>query len=230
MAYRTKRSKFHPSIFTMNADQCCLKLLQQHSDEFAGLVKPDAVLIEPGCGSCEKVQLLLEPLLPSAYVPMDISADFLMQSAYDMSRKFPWLNIYAACLDFTQEMVLPRGVPHGQRIVFIPGSSLGNFDPLELQLFLRGIRRLVGRGGGLLVGIDRKKDPAILNAAYNDAAGITAAFNLNLLDRINKEIEGDFMLDNFVHDAFYNDQLGRIEMHLVSLADQEVNISDKRFF
>lgn len=205
------------------------ELLRQYSDEFAKLIEPDAVLIEPGSGSCEKVQLLLEPLLPSAYVPMDISADFLMQSACGMSRKFPWLNIYAACLDFTQEMILPHGVPQGRRIVFIPGSSLGNFDPLEIPVFLRSIHRLVGKCGGLLVGIDRKKDQAILNAAYNDEAGVTAAFNLNLLDRINNEIDGTFNPDNFEHYAYYNDQIGRIEMHLVSLADQNVRISGRSF-
>lgn len=215
-----------PEYYIPNKEK---EILRQYSHELAELIKPDAVLIEPGSGSCEKVQLLLEPLHPSAYVPMDISADFLMQSAYDMSRKFPWLNIVAACLDFTQEMILPRGVPQGRRIVFIPGSSLGNFDPLEVQLFLCGIHRLIGKGGGLLVGIDRKKDQAILNAAYNDAAGVTAAFNLNLLDRINTEIGGTFNPDNFEHYAYYNDRRSRIEMHLVSLADQQVNISGKNF-
>ena len=205
------------------------EMLCRYSDEVAKLIEPDAVLIEPGSGSCEKVQLLLEPLLPSAYVPMDISADFLLQSAYGISQKFPWLNIYAACLDFTQEMILPHGVPQGRRIVFIPGSSLGNFDPLEIPIFLRSIHQLVGKGGGLLVGVDRKKDRSILNAAYNDEAGITAAFNLNLLDRINNEIDGTFNPDNFEHYAYYNDQLGRIEMHLVSLDDQHVSISGRSF-
>lgn len=215
-----------PEYYIPNKER---ELLRQYSDEFAGLIKPDAVLIEPGSGSCEKVQLLLEPLLPSAYVPMDISADFLMQSASDMSRKFPWLNIYAVCLDFTQEMILPQGVPQGRRIVFIPGSSLGNFDPQEIPLLLHSIHRLVGNYGGLLVGIDRKKDQSILNAAYNDEAGITAAFNLNLLDRINNEIDGTFKPDNFEHYAYYNDRFGRVEMHLVSLTDQQVTISGKSF-
>jgi len=215
-----------PEYYIPNKER---ELLRQYSDEFAKLIEPDAVLIEPGSGSCEKVQLLLESLLPHAYVPMDISSDFLMQSAYSMSRKFPWLNIYAVCLDFTQEMILPHVVPQDRRIVFIPGSSLGNFDPLEIPLFLCSIHRLVGKGGGLLVGIDRKKDHSILNAAYNDEAGITAAFNLNLLDRINNEIDGTFNPDNFEHYAYYNDQLGRIEMHLVSLADQHVSISGRSF-
>jgi dimethylhistidine N-methyltransferase len=204
-------------------------LLRQYADEIAELIKPDAVLIEPGSGSCEKVQLLLEPLLPSAYVPMDISGDFLLQSACDMSQKFPWLHIYAACLDFTRQMILPHGVPQGRRVVFIPGSSLGNFNPLEVQLFLRDIHRLVGKGGGLLVGIDRKKAQSVLDGAYNDAAGITAEFNLNLLDRINSELDGTFTREHFGHYAYYNHQPGRVEMHLVSLTDQQVTVSGRHF-
>ncbi|MDD5578537.1 MAG: L-histidine N(alpha)-methyltransferase [Methylobacter sp.] len=205
------------------------KLLQTHADEFAALIKPGAVLIEPGSGSCEKVQLLLESVLPAAYVPMDISGAFLQQSACDLGQQFPWLPIYAACLDFTQKMILPQDVPQGRRVVFIPGSSIGNFEPLEAQHFLAGIHRLVGKEGGLLVGVDRKKDPAILNAAYNDAAGITAEFNLNLLDRINSELDGNFARDKFGHYAYYNGHLGRIEMHLVSLKAQQVTISGEDF-
>jgi dimethylhistidine N-methyltransferase len=204
-------------------------LLQQHADEFAELIEPGAILIEPGSGSCEKVQLLLERVLPAAYVPMDISGDFLQQSACDLGRQFPWLRIYAACLDFTQKMILPQDVPQGRRVVFIPGSSLGNFDPLEVQHFLSGVHRLVGKGGGLLVGVDRKKEPAVLNAAYNDAAGITAEFNLNLLDRINHELDGNFEREKFGHYAYYNDRMGRIEMHLVSLEDQQVTIGGRDF-
>ena len=173
--------------------------------------------------------MLLDPLLPSAYVPMDISGDFLLQAVRDVSKKFPWLSIFAACLDFTQHLMLPPEVPDGRRIIFIPGSSLGNFDPLEVQHFLHRIKRLVGKGGGLLAGMDRKKDAAVLNAAYNDAAGVTAEFNLNLLDRINNELEGSFILSNFAHSAYYNEQSGRVEMHLVSLTEQEAAVSGKNF-
>ena len=215
-----------PEYYIPNIERA---LLQEHADEFAELIEPGAVLIEPGSGSCEKVQLLLERVLPAAYVPMDISGDFLQQAACDLGQQFPWLPIYAACLDFTQKMILPKGVPSGRRVVFFPGSSLGNFDPLEVQHFLSGIHRLVGKGGGLLIGVDRKKDHTTLNAAYNDAAGITADFNLNLLSRINNELDGNFERNQFEHYAYYNDQLGRIEMHLVSLKNQQVTISGQDF-
>ncbi len=215
-----------PEYYIPNVERA---LLQKHADEFAELIEPGAILIEPGSGSCEKVQLLLESVLPAAYVPMDISGDFLQQSAFDLGQQFPWLHIYAACIDFTHKMILPQGVPQGRRVVFIPGSSLGNFDPLGVQHFLAGIHRLVGKCGGLLVGVDRKKDHATLNAAYNDAAGITANFNLNLLSRINNELNGNFERDKFAHYAYYNDQPGRIEMHLISLEDQLVNIAGQDF-
>ncbi|MBU2569138.1 MAG: L-histidine N(alpha)-methyltransferase [Gammaproteobacteria bacterium] len=215
-----------PEYYIPNVER---DLLTTYADEISRLIEPGSVLIEPGSGSCEKVQLLLESLLPSAYVPMDISREFLKQSAYGLSHKYPWLPIYPACLDFTQRMLLPHGIPHGRRVVFIPGSSLGNFDPLEVQHFLTGIHRLTGNGGGLLVGLDRKKDPSVLNAAYNDAAGITAEFNLNLLTRINNKLDGNFDFNRFEHRAYYNDQRGRIEMHLVSSEDQQVSISGQDF-
>jgi dimethylhistidine N-methyltransferase len=205
------------------------KLLQQYADEFAELIQPDAVLIEPGSGSCEKIRLLLASVAPAAYVAMDISGDFLQQSVHVLGRHFPWLRIYATCLDFTHQLILPHGVPRGRRVVFIPGSSIGNFYPLEAHYFLCKVQRLVGKGGGLLIGVDRKKDPAILNAAYNDAAGITARFNLNLLNRINNELGGNFECDKFNHYAYYNDSLGRIEMHLISLEDQCIHIAGKAF-
>ncbi|MDO8843723.1 MAG: L-histidine N(alpha)-methyltransferase [Methylicorpusculum sp.] len=215
-----------PEYYIPNVER---DLLQSYADEIGRLIEPGSILIEPGSGSCEKVQLLLESLLPSAYVPMDISREFLKQSACDLGQQFPWLTIYAACLDFTQQMILPQGIPQGRRVVFIPGSSLGNFDPLEVQHFLTGIHRLTGKGGGLLIGLDRKKEPSVLNAAYNDAAGITAEFNRNLLTRINNELDGHFDLDRFEHRAFYNDQRGRIEMHLVSREEQQVSISGQDF-
>ncbi|CCE23883.1 L-histidine N(alpha)-methyltransferase [Methylotuvimicrobium alcaliphilum] len=215
-----------PEYYIPNVER---DLLTAYANEISRLIEPGSVLIEPGSGSCEKVQLLLESLLPSAYVPMDISREFLKQSACGLSQKYPWLAIYPACLDFTQQMLLPHGIPHGRRVVFIPGSSLGNFDPPEVQHFLSGIHRLTGNGGGLLVGVDRKKDHSVLNAAYNDTAGISAEFNLNLLTRINSELEGNFDLDRFEHRAYYNDQRGRIEMHLVSSQVQQVRVSGQHF-
>ncbi len=205
------------------------QLYRDYAVEIAALIGKDAVLIEPGSGSCEKIQLLLDALSPAAYVPMDISGDFLRQSAANLGDAFPWLHIHAACLDFTRALHLPHTVPQGRRVVFIPGSSLGNFDLPDAQQFLSHIAQLVGKGGGLLIGVDRKKDTAVLETAYNDAAGMTAAFNLNLLVRINNELQGTFDLDQFAHYAHYNEAMGRIEMHLTSLKEQSVQVAGKTF-
>lgn len=205
------------------------QLYRDHASAIATLIGKEAVLIEPGSGSCEKVQLLLDALRPAAYVPMDISGDFLRQSSAALGETFPWLHIHAACLDFTRELKLPQHVPQGRRVVFIPGSSLGNFDLPEAQHFLFHIAQLVGKGGGLLIGVDRKKDKAVLETAYNDAAGVTADFNLNLLVRINNELGGNFDLAQFAHYACYNEAMGRIEMHLTSLTAQRVQIAGKTF-
>ena len=124
---------------------------------------------------------------------------------------------------------MPESVPPGSRLAFFPGSSLGNFEPGEAQRFLERMARLVGSGGKLLIGVDNKKEPAVLNAAYNDAAGLTAEFNLNLLTRINRELGADFVLDQFDHEACYNAEQGRIEMHLISRRDQEVKVNGHRF-
>ena len=205
------------------------QLYRDHAAEIATLIGEESVLIEPGSGSCEKVQLLLEALRPAAYVPMDISGDFLRQATAALGEAFPWLHVHAACLDFTREFKLPQDVPQGRRVVFIPGSSLGNFDLPDAQHFLFNLAQLVGKGGGLLIGVDRKKAKAVLETAYNDAAGITAAFNLNLLTRINHELSGTFDLSQFAHYACYNEAMGRIEMHLTSLIAQRVQVSGKTF-
>lgn len=205
------------------------QLLQTHAAEMAELIGPGSVLIEPGSGNCEKVRLLLDALSPAAYVPMDISGDFLFTSAHELGTDFPRLPIYATCLDFTHAMNLPGNVPDGRRVLFFPGSSLGNFEPVEAQHFLLRAGRLVGAGGGLLIGMDRKKDKRVLEAAYNDRAGITADFNLNLLARINQQLDGDFDLDAFAHYACYNEPLGRIEMHLTSLKLQSVEVAGQSF-
>lgn len=204
-------------------------LYRAHAKEMAALIGPGCVLIEPGSGSCEKVRLLLLAMRPAAYVPMDISGCFLRQSAHALGHEFPWLRIEAACADFTCELRLPEGLPPGRRVVFIPGSSLGNFDPPDARHFLTNLRQQVGPGGGLLIGLDRKKDSTVLEAAYNDAAGVTAAFNLNLLARINNELDGTFDLDQFEHYACYNEPLGRIEMHLTSRSDQHVQVAGQPF-
>jgi dimethylhistidine N-methyltransferase len=204
-------------------------LLCEVAGELVEYTGTDGVLIEPGAGSAEKVRLLLDPLRPAAYVPIDISGEHLRRSAARLAADYPWLEVHAACDDFSQEMHLPVSVPEGRRLAFFPGSSLGNFDPEEAQRFLERLARLVGLGGKLLIGVDNKKDHSILNAAYNDAAGVTAAFNLNLLQRINRELDADFEPEQFEHQAYYNPEQGRIEMHLISCRDQEVRVEGHRF-
>lgn len=188
-------------------------------------------LIEYGSGASLKTRLLIRALRPAAYVPVDISADALDGASRRLAREFPWLHIFAVTGDFTQPLRLPvfRARPGRRRIVYFPGSTIGNLTPEDAQAFLRMTRGQVGRAGAMLVGVDLKKDASVLHAAYNDARGVTAAFNLNLLRRINRELGADFDLRRFRHYAFYNPALGRIEMHLVSLARQSVGLGEYRF-
>lgn len=206
-----------------------ISILSANAAQIAQHVGTGSLLVEPGGGSCAKVHILLEGLKPRAYVPMDISKDHLQLAAEELALAFPWLEIHAACTDFTQEMRLPSSAPKGTHIAFFPGSSIGNFDPPGAVDFLQAIAELVGPDGYLLIGVDLKKDKAILEAAYDDAEGITALFNLNLLTRINRELAGDFDLSKWQHKALYNDSIGRIEMYLVSQIDQAVNINGTIF-
>lgn len=205
------------------------QLLQHNAADIAALIGERCLLIEPGSGNSEKVRLLLDELKPDAYLPMDISRDFLYQAAGQLSRDYPWLEVHAACVDFTAPLNLPWCPADAHRLIFFPGSSIGNFDPEQAEQFLRNLQGVAGKNGSLLIGVDLKKDPAILNAAYNDAQGITAAFNLNLLYRIQRELGADIEPEQFTHRAFYNDQIGRIEMHLVSQQEQAIQIGDQRF-
>ena len=204
-------------------------ILSANAAQIAQHVGTGSLLVEPGGGSCAKVHILLEGLKPRAYVPMDISKEHLQLAAEELAIAFPWLEIHATCTDFTQEMRLPPSAPKGTHVAFFPGSSIGNFDPDGAVDFLRAIAKLVGPGGYLLIGVDLKKDRAILEAAYDDSAGITALFNLNLLARINGELDGNFDLSKWQHKALYNDDIGRIEMHLVSQTNQIVNINGTPF-
>lgn len=205
------------------------QLLQQHATDIAGLIGERCLLIEPGSGNSEKVRLLLDELKPAAYLPMDISRDFLYQSAGQVAREYPWLQVHATCVDFTAPLSLPWCPADAHRLIFFPGSSIGNFDPQQAEQFLTNLKSVAGENGSLLIGVDLKKEPAILNAAYNDAQGMTAAFNQNLLYRIQRELDAEIEPEQFTHHAFYNDQIGRIEMHLVSQQAQEICIDDQRF-
>jgi len=196
-------------------------VLSHYADEIARYAGPDCLLIEPGCGSCEKVRLLLDALKPSAYIAMDISDDFLLSSARSLAADYPELAVQAVCADFSQLASVQVADSPARRVAFFPGSTLGNFDPDLAQAFLRAIRQMVGPNGALLIGVDRHKDSAVLNAAYNDRAGVTARFNRNVLTHLNRILPADFDLSGFEHHAFYNEGHQRIEMHLRSLRAQQ---------
>ena len=205
------------------------KMLSRLKDEIASLTGTGRVLIEPGAGNATKVRLLLDALRPAAFVPMDISFDYLKSTARELAREYPWLPVHAACVDFTHSLPIPEQTPDGLRLLFFPGSSLGNFDPDEAEDFLNLVRNTIGDNGMLLIGVDTKKSESLLSAAYNDAAGMTAEFNLNLLHRMRKELDMDCNPDNFRHRAFYNSEAGRIEMHLVSRHKQKLRFNGHCF-
>jgi len=207
-----------------------LALLEDHDAEIAELIGPGAELIEFGCGSLQKVRILLAALRsPAAFVPIDISREHLVQSAEDLAAEFPALTIRPVVADYTQPLDLPIMERVRKRVGFFPGSTIGNFTRAEAVRFLRVVAGIIGTGGELLIGVDLKKDPAILHAAYNDRKGITAAFNLHILDRINRELGADFDMDSFRHKAFYSEDEGRIEMHIESLKGQTVRINGSSF-
>ena len=205
-----------------------IALLKTYGLEMAECIGENATLIEYGSGSSEKIRILLETLRPKKYLPMDISRDYLAQAANTIANDYPWLEVLATCVDYSREFEIP--VPlEGNVAGFFPGSSIGNFNPATALTFLKRVRRQVGHQGGLLIGVDLKKDVDILNRAYNDSEGITAAFNLNVLNHINELYEGDFDLSKFSHKAAYNEALGCIQMFIVSQCDQLVQIAGESF-
>ena len=208
-----------------------MAMMQASVREIAQRLGPECVLIEYGSGSSRKTRVLISELNPVAYVPIDIAGEHLRASALELAGTFPGLRIIAVCADYSRPFVLPEIDDLGarRRIVYFPGSTIGNFTVPEARQFLIHARRLVGAGGAMLVGVDLKKDHGVLHAAYNDAQGVTAAFNLNLLGRINRELGADFDLAAFRHHAFYDADAGRIEMHLASLKDQQVTLGGNVF-
>jgi dimethylhistidine N-methyltransferase len=207
-----------------------LQILADNAAEIVKVVLPGAALVEFGSGSATKVRILLRaaPEL-SAYVPVDISVEYLDGEAERLRREFPGLTVLPVAADFTQDFALPAAVLDRPRMGFFPGSTIGNFEPHEAAAFLRHAARMLGAGAELIVGVDLVKDPDVLHAAYNDAAGVTARFNKNLLVRINRELGGDFDLDRFEHHAFYNREMRRIEMHLASCRRQKVRVAGRTF-
>ncbi|WP_394679324.1 L-histidine N(alpha)-methyltransferase [uncultured Exiguobacterium sp.] len=203
-----------------------LAILEQHRAEIARSIGDVHTLIEYGSGSSRKIQMLLETFTHlDTYMPIDISKDFLMESARQLSERYPALHIKAVCGDYSQSISLP--VEESQkRVIFFPGSTIGNFEPEEAMRFLRHSSRILETGDGFLIGVDLKKSVDVLERAYNDAAGVTAAFNLNMLTHLNQMLEGTFDVTRFEHHAFYNEEKGRIEMHLRSQLDQLVQVGD----
>lgn len=208
-----------------------LEIMERHAAEMGDFVGPGAFLVEYGSGSGLKTRHLLEHLhSPTAYVPVDISREQLARTAESLAEDFPHIRVLPVCTDYTTPFTLPRIDPAPTRsVAFFPGSTIGNFEIAAAEKFLRHIARTCGAGGGLIIGVDLKKDPGILEAAYNDFRGVTAAFNLNLLARINRELDGNFDLENFSHVAIFNDQHSRIEMHLESRVEQAATVAGKRF-
>lgn len=200
-------------------------ILKDKGQLIANWVDEGCTLIEPGSGNSEKVRLLLEHFQPDCYVPLDISKEHLYQASAQLALEYTSLDVRAVCTDYTQGITLPSSIPTQQRVAFYPGSTIGNFSPEIAQVFLKQLRQMVGDDGGLIIGVDLQKAPDILHAAYNDANGTTAAFNLNILNNVNSILQSDFNTDNFSHEAFYNSDENRVEMHLVSQSDQEVNLN-----
>ena len=208
--------------------RCELSILRERAAEIALLFQDQTALIEFGSGSSRKVRILLEasPAI-AAYVPVDISPEMLSQEAVELQRDFPKLAVLPVAADFTKSFGLPSEIGGLARTGFFPGSTIGNFEPHDASAFLTHAARRLGSGAILIIGIDLVKDAAVLNAAYDDAAGVTAKFNLNLLARINRELGADFDLASFCHQAFYNSERRRVEMHLASRKRQKVRVAGR---
>ncbi len=207
-----------------------LRILESSAESIAGLADPGAALIEFGSGSTAKARLLLRHMVSvRAYVPVDISAEFVNGEAARLQADFPALRVLPVAADFTGAFELPAAVKAGPRLGFFPGSTIGNLEPHEVTGFLRRAKRALGQAAAFVVGVDLVKDPEVLYAAYNDSQGVTAQFNRNLLVRINRELGADFDVSAFEHHAFYHRELRRIEMHLASLRRQKVRILGKCF-
>ena len=204
-------------------------ILHTHSADIAGLIGPGRAVVEFGSGSSVKTPLLLSAIAPSAYVPLDIAGDFLRESSAALAAKFPGLPVYPVEADFMRRVELPAEVAGLPKLGFFPGSTIGNMIARTATDLLRSMRETLGEGAMLLIGMDLVKEEETLLAAYDDAVGVTARFNLNLLTRINHELDGDIPVDAFRHEARWNDTFARIEMHLVARRDMTFTVSDQNF-
>ncbi|GAA0197346.1 L-histidine N(alpha)-methyltransferase [Kangiella japonica] len=192
-------------------------ILQSRAGAIAKYIDKQSLIVEPGAGSCKKIEYLLEAIHPNIYVPQDVSEEFLKRSAERLSEDYPWLTVSPVVSDFSDPIELPAEVSNLTKYVFYPGSTIGNFEPDDAQHFLSQMRQLVGEAGGMILGVDLHKDNETLHAAYNDKSGVTAEFNLNTLAHINQILGANFKLEAFEHLALYNSQKKRIEMYLKSL-------------
>lgn len=204
-------------------------MLTRHAAAIAAAIGPGRAVVELGSGSSTKTPLLLNAIAPAAYVPVDISGDFLRESSAALAAQFTTLPIYPVEADFTQRVALPREICPLPKLGFFPGSTIGNMVARTAIDLLRNWREALGDESLLLIGIDRIKDIGILEIAYDDPAGVTAAFNLNLLDRINRELGGTIPVENFTHEARWNDVHARIEMHLVAACAMDFTIDGRQY-
>jgi len=205
------------------------QIMQAHAADMAHYIGPDAAIIEFGSGTSTKTRLLLDHLeKPAAYVPVDIARDHLLTAASAIQRDYSTLRVIPICADFTQPFDLPATVYAARRrVVYFPGSTLGNFAPEQAQELLQRMRQIIGAHGAVLIGIDLKKDPRVLERAYNDRAGVTAEFNVNALRHLNRELGTDFDLEAFEHAALWVEDQSRIEMHLISKREQDVHVGEE---
>lgn len=202
-----------------------VEILRAHTADIARLAGPRTAVIEYGSGAGVKTRLLLDGLHPVSYTAIEISEKQLLGVTKRLAAAYPDVEMHPVNADYTRLVTLPPLPPHERRLAFFPGSTIGNFHPDQATAFLRNVRALVGGHGAMVLGADRRKDRAVLEAAYNDAAGVTAAFNLNMLARLNREMNAQFDLERFRHVAFFNEEKSRIEMHLESLVDQTVLVA-----
>ena len=203
-----------------------LSLLRRHREEIADAIGPGATIVDLGSGSSRKIDALLDALAaPAAYVPVDISREYLADAAARIARAYPGLRVAPVCADYTDHLALPAGIKRERIAVFFPGSTVGNFAPRDAEAFLRRLGELAGPGACLVIGVDTEKDPRVLEAAYDDARGVTAAFNLNVLVRLNRELGADFDPSGFRHRAMYDAGRACVEMHLVSARAQRVRVA-----
>jgi dimethylhistidine N-methyltransferase len=206
-----------------------LSILRDRGGEISAIIPKRAALVEFGAGATTKVRLLLNQCAFAAYIPVDISGDFLKAQADALGNDFPALNVYPVTADFTAPFALPEPIAAMPKVGFFPGSTLGNFEPHEACGFLRSARDILGRDAQMVIGVDLEKDERVLHHAYNDSAGVTARFNLNVLHRINRELGGNFDIAAFIHRAIYNRERHRIEMHLVSRKAQTARVLGRSF-